>query len=239
MLLLRSILYFSYLTLSIISFTIVLITVGLFINFRNRSKITNLWGKSNLSALKILCGLDYEVEGLENMPAENCIVMCKHQSAWETIALRGILPPEQSWVLKKELMSVPFFGWGLRMVEPIAIDRKSGRRAAKQIIEQGIRSLEAGRWVVIFPEGTRVAPGERKKYGIGGGLLAEKSGYRILPISHNAGDYWRRRSLVKHPGVIKLRIGQPINVDNMTAAQITRNVEKWVESNIPSSPDTK
>ncbi len=235
MLLLRSILYFSYLTLSVISFTIVLITVGFFIDFRNRSKITNLWGKSNLSALKILCRLDYTIEGLENIPSENCIVMCKHQSAWETIALRGILPPEQAWILKKELMSVPFFGWGLRMVEPIAIDRKSGRRAAKQIIEQGISSLKAGRWVVIFPEGTRVDPGVRKKYGIGGGLLAEKSGYSILPITHNAGDYWRRRSLIKRPGKIQLRIGRPINVDNMTAAQITRNVENWIESNIPTS----
>ncbi len=159
--------------------------------------------------------------------------MSKHQSAWETIALRGLLPPEQSWVLKKELMSVPFFGWGLRMVEPIAIDRSSGRNAIKQIVNEGVSFLEKGRWLIIFPEGTRVAPGERKKYGMGGGILAEKSGYPVLPISHNAGNFWKRRGLRKFPGTIKLVIGEKISTDGKKASQITREVEAWIESNIP------
>ncbi len=235
MLHLRSILYLTYLTISIIAFTITLITVGILTTFKFRSKIANYWGRSNLRALNILCGLDYKIEGIENLPSENCIVMSKHQSTWETIALRGLLPPEQTWVLKKELMYVPFFGWSLRTVEPIAIDRKSGRQAVKQVILQGTHNLKSGRWIVIFPEGTRVAPGERKKYGVGGGLLAVKSGYPILPITHNAGNFWRRRSLVKYPGTITMRIGEPIEVDGMSAGQLTRTVEDWVETNIPPS----
>lgn len=234
MLLIRSLTYFLFLAISVLVYTLLLLIVGLFTDFKGRSIIASSWGKANLLMLKHICGLNYRIEGQENITDNNCVVMCKHQSAWETIALRAVLPVEQTWVLKKELMLIPFFGWGLRMVYPIAIDRRSGRVAAKQIIEQGTTYLNAGRWVIIFPEGTRVAPGERKKYGIGGGLLAEKSGYPVLPISHNAGALWRRRSFIKYPGTITLRIGRQFSTKGLTAAQITRQTEDWIESNIPS-----
>ena len=185
---------------------------------------------------KSICGLDFQVDGLENIPSNNTIVLSKHQSAWETIALRCILPPEQTWVLKQELMWIPIFGWALAAAQPIAIDRKSGRRAAGQIIEQGSKRLKQGRTVVIFPEGTRVAPGNRKKYGIGGGLLAEKTGYPVLPIAHNAGVFWRRRGIKKFPGTIQVVIGPVINTNGLSAIEINKRAEQWIENTLSQLP---
>jgi 1-acyl-sn-glycerol-3-phosphate acyltransferase len=162
--------------------------------------------------------------------------MCKHQSAWETIALRALLPPPQAWVLKQELLRVPFFGIALKRCEPIAIDRKSGRKAVRQVLTQGIHALEQGRWVIIFPEGTRVAPGVRKKYGVGGGLLAEKSGIPVVPIAHNAGTFWRRRSISKHPGTVEVVVGEPISTAGRSATEIMETVEDWIESEVDRLP---
>ncbi|MCW8948726.1 MAG: 1-acyl-sn-glycerol-3-phosphate acyltransferase, partial [Sedimenticola sp.] len=154
----------------------------------------------------------------------------KHQSAWETMALRALLPPEQAWVLKRELMWVPFFGWAAATVQPIAINRKAGRKAAKQVIEIGIERLRQKRLVLIFPEGTRVAPGERKRYGMGGALLAEKSGVPVIPIAHNAGSFWKRRDIRKYPGIITVIVGDPIQSAGKKAAEINQEVEQWIES---------
>ena len=184
--------------------------------------------------LRTICGLDYRISGLENLPTDNCIIASKHQSAWETIALRGILPPRQSWVLKRELLRIPFFGWALAAAQPIAIDRKAGKNAARQIIEQGVKALQQGVFVVIFPEGTRVAPGERKKYGIGAGLLAEHSGYPVLPIAHDAGVYWRRRGILKRPGTIQVVIGPLIETNGLKAVEINRRIEDWIEAQMAS-----
>ena len=187
----------------------------------------------NLRLLKFFCNLDYRIVGFEHVLKQNCIVMSKHQSTWETIALRGLLPPSQTWVLKRELLSVPFFGWALKRCQPIAIDRKSGRKAVKQVISQGTEALNAGRWVIVFPEGTRVAPGVRKKYGIGGALLAEKSRFPVVPIAHNAGDFWKRRDLRKYPGRVDVIIGPPISSEGKKASQIIAEVEEWIEGNMP------
>jgi 1-acyl-sn-glycerol-3-phosphate acyltransferase len=189
-----------------------------------------------LGLLKLTCGLGYRVDGLERLPAEPAIVLCKHQSAWETIALRAILPLPQTWVLKRELVRLPIFGWALAVYQPIAIDRAAGRRAMKQLLEQGKRSLRAGRWVIVFPEGTRVAPGERKAYGVGGALLAEKSGRPVVPIAHNAGVYWGRQSFLKRPGIIELRIGAPISVKDRRAAEISQDAERWIEATVAELP---
>ncbi|MCP4933912.1 MAG: 1-acyl-sn-glycerol-3-phosphate acyltransferase, partial [bacterium] len=155
-----------------------------------------------------------------------------HQSAWETISLRCILPTTQAWVLKRELMWIPVFGWALAVAQPIAINRKAGRKAVNQIIEIGRQRLRQGRSVVIFPEGTRVAPGERKRYGIGGAMLAKKSGYPIVPIAHNAGVFWPRRSLKKYPGTIQIVIGPEIKTDGRDAKEINKKVEAWIESTV-------
>ena len=235
----RSLLFFFGLTLSILVFALPLSLIGWFLPFHTKSRIGRGWGLLNLWMLKTLCDLDYRMEGAENLPNENCIVMCKHQSAWETIALRALLPPEHTWVLKRELMRVPFFGWAIAPYQPIAIDRKAGRKAVRQLIEQGSHWLSEGRWVVIFPEGTRVAPGQRKRYGAGGALLAETSGYPVVPIAHNAGVFWRRRDLNKYPGTIDLVVGRPISPEGLSATEINRKVEDWIESTVARLPQVR
>jgi 1-acyl-sn-glycerol-3-phosphate acyltransferase len=167
------------------------------------------------------------------------VVLCKHQSTWETIALRALLPPAQTWILKRELLWVPFFGWGLAPFRPIAIDRKSGRRAVRQVLQEGQYWLARGRSIIVFPEGTRVAPGTRKRYGIGGALLAEKSGAPVVAIAHNAGVFWRRRELRKHPGVIDLVIGTPFSPRGLTAAEINRRAEQWIEARVAELPQSR
>ncbi|MDR2877286.1 MAG: 1-acyl-sn-glycerol-3-phosphate acyltransferase [Chromatiales bacterium] len=187
------------------------------------------WARFNLWTLRWLCGLSYRVEGAEHIPASAAIVFCKHQSTWETLALQRVFP-HQIWLLKRELLWVPFFGWGLAMLDPIAIDRKAGRKSVTQLIEQGTRHLKAGRWIIIFPEGTRVAPGEVGRYGIGGAALAQASGYPVVPVAHNAGEFWPRRGFLKRPGVITMRIGPGITSMEKTAEQIRDEARDWIEA---------
>lgn len=195
----------------------------------HRYPVIMSWTRVNVWALKLLCGIDYRIEGLKNLPDTPAIVMAKHSSTWETLALPGLLPP-MSWVLKKELMYIPFFGWGLAVLDHIAIDRKAGRNAVRQVVEQGKQRLAAGRWVVIFPEGTRVKPGQRGRYKLGGGVLAEAAGVPVVPIAHNAGYFWPREQFIKYPGVITVRIGPPIDVAGMSAAEIIAAAESWIET---------
>lgn len=187
------------------------------------------WSAFNLWWLKICCGISYQVEGLENIPQSPAIVMSKHQSTWETLAFSKIFPP-QAWVLKRELFWVPFFGWGLALLQPIAINRGSGRKAMASIVTQGRDRLDKGRYVIVFPEGTRMAPGTRGRYGIGGAVLAESSGYPILPVAHNAGEFWPRRSFVKYPGIIRVVIGPAILPQGKKAEALKQSAEEWIEN---------
>lgn len=238
MILLRSLIFFLFLILTTLVYGLTLSILGWFMPLPWNQAISNLWARNNLWLLEHICGLRYRIDGAENLPRHAAIVMSKHQSAWETIALRGLLPKHQAWVLKRELMWVPVFGWAMATVNPIAIDRKAGRQAAKQIIKKGIASLKAGQIVIIFPEGTRTPPGEHRKYGIGGGLLAEKSGYPVIPIAHNAGVFWRRRGLKKHPGTIQMVVGPPMDSHGKKASEITREVEEWIETTQLTLPQT-
>jgi 1-acyl-sn-glycerol-3-phosphate acyltransferase len=237
MTLFRSTLYFCTMVLATVIIA-TLIVLLFWLPYDIRSRLANVWGMVNLWLLRVICNLRYEVRGWEHIPAGGCIFLAKHQSAWETIALRGLLPHNQIWVLKRELMWVPFFGWALYLVKAISIDRGSGRQAAKKIVEEGTRHLEAGRYVVIFPEGTRVAPGQRKRYGIGGAFLAQKSGSPVVPIAHNAGVFWRRRDLRKYPGTIQVVIGPPIATQGLSSTEINQKVEEWIESTMEELPST-
>lgn len=193
-----------------------------------RYRFTSQWARSQIWLLGVLCGLRYRVEGREHLPHDTtAIVFAKHQSTWETLALQQIVPP-QVWVLKRELLWVPFFGWGLAVLEPIAINRGAGRKAVQQIIDQGRQRLESGRWVVVFPEGTRVAAGHQRRFGIGGAALAAATGHPVVPIAHNAGHYWRRRGFVKRPGTIRVVIGPAIDSRGKSAEEINRIAETWM-----------
>ena len=196
--------------------------------FRVRYGVISQWSRFNLWWLKVCCNLSYVVEGRSNIPADNGIVLCKHQSAFETLVLQQIFPP-QVWLLKRELLWIPFFGWGLALLEPIAINRRSARQALRQLLEEGARRLAHGRWVVIFPEGTRVAPGQKGKYAPGGAMLAERTGRPVIPVAHNAGEFWPRRGFIKRPGTIKIVIGEAIESRGRDAAGINAAAERWIE----------
>ena len=196
---------------------------------------SRFWARVSLWLLRITVGLTHEIRGHENIPVGPVLFAVKHQSAWETLALQIYFPP-QVWILKRELLWIPIYGWGLASMKPIAIDRSSGMRALKYIATQGKQRLERGLWVVIFPEGTRTAPGKRLKYQPGGGLLAEKSGYPVVPVTHNAGYFWPRNSLDKKPGTITMKIGPIIDPAGKSAKEITTEVEDWIENTSSTLP---
>ena len=234
MLFLRSLLFYIGQIIS----TILMAPVGVIafpLDFKKRYYLITRWAVFNLWWLKICCNVTYEILGKENIPKKPCIVMCKHQSAFETLALQRIFIP-QVWILKKELLQIPIYGWGLASMQPIAINRDSSIKSFKQIADQGCERLEKGYWVIIFPEGTRVAPNKKKKYLPGGGMLAEKSGARIVPVAHNAGRLWPRNSMIKKPGLITIKIGPVMESKNKTAKEITNNVENWIEKTVGELP---
>ncbi|MGD2084078.1 MAG: lysophospholipid acyltransferase family protein [Chromatiales bacterium] len=236
MVLARSLVYFALLAATTFVFALPMVLFGRVIPHRWLMSLSGQWACTNLRLQKAVCGLGYEIQGMENLPEGGVIVMAKHQSAWETIALRGLLPRRQTWVLKRELLWVPVFGWALAMTGPIAVDRKAGRAAARQLVDEGRRRLDQGHCLILFPEGTRVAPGEHGKYHIGGGLLAAASGYPVVPIAHNAGVFWARRGVKKYPGTIRVVLGAPIPPQDLSAAQITRRVEQWIEQTMETLP---
>jgi len=180
-------------------------------------------------------GIRYVVQGRENLPSQPAIILAKHQSAWETVAFLFLFPPV-SPVIKRELLQVPFFGWAFRLLSPIAIDRSSGREALKQIVSQGKDKLDQGFWVLVFPEGTRVAPGEKGKYGIGGSWLAAETGAPVVPVAHNAGEVWPKNAFIKCPGTVTVSIGPVIESAGKSASELTRAVEAWIEAEMARLP---
>ncbi len=194
-----------------------------------RYQIARSWCAVSIWALRLICGVRWRVEGRENLPDAPVIFFSKHQSTWETLGLVVLLPPHVH-VLKRELLKLPFFGWGLAAVRPIAIDRGAGRAAVEQMVSQGRERLAAGRCVMIFPEGTRVRPGETSRYRMGGAVLAAETGTSVVPIAHNAGELWPRHSFLKWPGEITVAIGPPIDTHGKTADQINTEARQWIES---------
>lgn len=197
-----------------------------------RYRIISVWARSMLWWLRLTCNVRYRVIGREHIPQMPSIVLSKHQSAWETLAFQEIFPP-QVWVLKRELLWVPFFGWGLAMTSPIAINRSAGREALKQMVEQGKDRMKKGFWVVIFPEGTRMPPGRKGKYHIGGAWLATHTGTTVVPVAHNAGEYWPKNAFIKRPGTITVSIGQPIESAGLKPDELNQRVEQWIEQEMP------
>ncbi len=228
MLFLRSLVFFILKAALTVPFAL-FILVLFFLPPIPRYKAITLWARMVIWLARVIVGIRYEVQGLENLPREACVVLSKHQSAWETIAFQLIFPP-LSFVLKKNLLYIPFFGWGLALFSPIAIDRAAGREAMKQIEIQGKERLKTGFWVLVFPEGTRVAPGEKGNYQVGGPWLASKAGVPVLPVAHNAGVCWPKNAFVKQPGVITVIIGPPIPTVGRKPTQVLAETEAWLEN---------
>ncbi len=193
-----------------------------------RYGMMSYWAKFMVFWLRITCGLRYRVIGQENIPAGPAMVMCKHQSAWETMALQVFFPP-QVWVMKREILKLPFFGWAISTLSPIAIDRTKRASAQKMLLEQGRDRVGKGFWIVIFPEGTRMAPGKRGQYKHGGARLAVDVGVPIVPVALNSGEFWPRNSFLKWPGEVTVVIGKPVETAGRTPQEITAEVEGWIE----------
>ncbi len=190
-----------------------------------------LWNHLIMWLCKALCGLSFVVEGQENIPDENSIVLIKHSSAYETLVSWQLFP-QQCWVLKRELMWAPFLGWVLATLHPIAINRNAGRSAVQQVITQGKQRLSEGLWIMIFPEGTRMAAGETRRYGLSGTLLAQAAGRKLVPVAHNAGDFWPRRGWRKRQGTVRFCIGPPVDPAGREPREVNAEIQAWVETKV-------
>jgi 1-acyl-sn-glycerol-3-phosphate acyltransferase len=193
-----------------------------------RYRIISGWSRCVVWLARWICGIRWRVEGLEHLPPRPAVILAKHQSAWETMAFQLIFPP-QVYLLKRELLWIPFFGWGLAAMSPIAIDRARGRAALRRLAARGAERLAQGFWIVVFPEGTRTAPGRRRRYQLGGAWLAARTHAPVVPVAHNAGLVWPRNSFLKRPGLITVRIGPVIDATGRTAEAINTLAETWIE----------
>ena len=226
----RSLLFTTYMMASACVFGAVM-TLGFWLPYRAQFAIARCWARILFWVLKRLCGLDFTVEGRERIPPGNHIVMSNHTSAWETVAPFLIFPP-QVWVLKRELLWIPFVGWGLKLLRPIAINRGLGHRAVNQVIEQGKSRLRDALWIIIFPEGTRVVAGDARKFGASGAMLAIASGKSVVPLSHNAGTFWPRRGFLKKPGMIRVIIGDAIEPAGKSPRELNEEVKQAIEAGL-------
>ncbi len=233
--LIRSLL-FAPLSILITAPAALLVTVAY--PMRLRFAIIAVWYRLFMFLCRSVLGLHYQVIGRDNIPSAPSVILSKHQSAWETVALQAIFPP-LVFVLKKSLMMIPFLGWAFIAVKMISIDRQAGKDALRQVIDQGCERLKAGYWVVIFPEGTRIAPGQTRRFKAGGAHLAVSAGVLAVPVAHNAGEFWARNAFVKKPGMITVSIGPPIDPAGKSADEITTLAERWVEAEMRRiSPQT-
>ncbi|MEO6928007.1 MAG: lysophospholipid acyltransferase family protein [Casimicrobiaceae bacterium] len=196
-----------------------------------RYSLAKSWCTANLVGARWICGIRWRVEGLHNVPCTPHIVMSKHSSTWETLSLNLYFPP-LAFVAKKELLSIPFFGWGFALASPITIDRKAGHDAMGQMVEQSRTRFGQGFWVVVYPEGTRIPAGSRARFKTGGARLASALNTPMIPVAHNAGYLWPKGILGKRPGVITMSIGAPIAPAGRDVATLTREVEAWIDDEV-------
>lgn len=228
--LLRSILFTLLLALLTPPYAIACLLAFPFMRAPRRYAMAIAWCKAVVRLARMVCGLRYRIEGLDNLPPGPVVLLSKHQSAWETIAFPALLPRRLCFVFKRELLFVPFFGWALGMLSMIHIDRRSGPRAFVSVVRQGRERLAEGWSVIMFPEGTRTAPGAQGRYKTGGARFAHSTQAAVVPIAHNAGHLWPRNSLTKYAGLITVSIGPAIDTAGLGAEQINERVQTWIEA---------
>jgi len=229
MLHIRALAYQIYLIVTVIPYAIAcLIWAPLPLKLRYR--LTVGWPWLALWGARYILGIRWQVKGWENLPDGPAILLSKHQSAWETLFFPAMMPRQVCFVYKKELHKIPFFGWGLALLRMIPIDRSRGKDAFQQVVKIGHKRIQEGRWPLLFPEGTRIAPGKKGRYKPGGARLAIHTNTPIIPIAHNAGELWPRRAWIRKPGIVTLSIGKPINPQDLTVSELNRQVEDWIET---------
>jgi len=206
-----------------------LVSLGYYLPLSIRVGLVKIWIAWSLFSLRLTCGLKYVVEGRENIPDNGFIVMSKHSSTWETIAIQKFFRP-MVWVVKRELTWIPFFGWALKAMNAIALNRGTGRKAINQLIKESQQHMDSGRILMLFPEGTRVLPMQHKPFKLGGAIVSQRTGYAVVPIAHNAGEFWPRHSWIKWPGTIRVVIGPPIEPEDKSPEAIIAEVGDWIRS---------
>jgi 1-acyl-sn-glycerol-3-phosphate acyltransferase len=236
-----SVLFTVFMVAWMLVFALTYSIVCLFLPWRGRFWMAGVMTHVVFFALRWLCGLTYTVEGREHLPAGNHVIFMKHSSTWETYAIMILFPP-LVWVMKREILWIPFVGWGCLLARCIAIDRKAGATAVNQVLIQGKERLNRlGAWILVFPEGTRMAAGETRRYGSSGTLLAAQENRKIVPVAHNAGYFWPRRGLRKKRGTIRVVIGPPIDAAGRDPREVNHEVQQWIESHVevPGGSGTK
>ena len=229
--LLKSTFFTIFMLVWSMAYALFLILTAPFFSLKNRFKLVFFYGQVILFMLQATCGLSHSVEGLENIPNEPHVALWKHGSSWEVFA-QFLIGPPKVLVLKHELLWIPFFGIGLKLLRSIAIHRGGGISAVNQVLNQGQARLAEGLSVLVFPEGTRMTEGETRRYGISGALLASQAGCKLLPVAHDAAYYWPRRGLNKKKGVIRLIIGPPIDATGCDPRELNDQVQAWIEMTI-------
>jgi 1-acyl-sn-glycerol-3-phosphate acyltransferase len=226
---LRSVLFFAIMVAVTVPWACVCMLVSP-LPYEKRYFVTSRWNVFIVWLARVLCGIRYQFKGYENLPDAPAILLCKHQSAWETIFLLCKMPRPLVFVFKRELLYVPFFGWALGLMRMIPIDRAKGKDAFDQVEVQGRKRLAGGQWVIMFPEGTRIPVGQKGRYKGGGARLAVATNTPVVPIALNSGECWGKNSFVKTPGLITVSIGRPITPDGMNQVELMQKVENWIES---------
>ena len=227
--LIGSVIFNAFFYLSLIPITTIIISLYFFISTKRLQKLGAMWIKVVLNALKFLCGVSWKVEGIENIPSTPCIVVSNHQGQWESFFLQTLFIPSTS-IIKKELLLIPLFGWALRCMKPITLNRLNRVSSLKKVIKKGVIKLKNGFSIILFPEGTRISPEKGiQPFARSCGLLSVKSGFPVLPICHNSGKYWKNKKFIKSPGEVVLRIGEPIT--GRDPKVITNDAYNWVKNN--------
>ncbi|MDR3101262.1 MAG: 1-acyl-sn-glycerol-3-phosphate acyltransferase [Paraburkholderia sp.] len=226
----RSLLLFIYLIVYTIPYATACFIAFPFMNAERRYWMAVGWCRSTVYVARWLNGIRYRIEGMENLPDGPAVLLSKHQSAWETVALPALMPRPLCFVFKRELLYVPFFGWALGMLKMVHIDRKEGKYAFASVTRQGKARMAEGAWVIMFPEGTRTPVGKQGKYKTGGARFAISTGAPVVPIAHNAGRVWPRNSFIKYAGIVTVSIGKPIETTGLTPDEVNTRVENWIEA---------
>lgn len=233
MLILRNLLFYTAYWLTLPLFTFPALLVWPVTNMHQRSAFITLWNRFVVWWLKITCGVSFEIRGLENLPRSPVVILANHQSAWETLTLQYLFHPA-STVLKQELLNIPVFGWGLRAMEPIPIDRTNPREALRAVKRQGIARLASGNHVLIFPEGTRKLPGQLGSFARSGADIACEAGVDVVPVAHNAGITWPPRRWLKRPGHVVVVVGQAIKTHGQSSKAVTDAARQWIAEQLES-----
>ena len=229
MLALRSALFLLFQAITVVPYGILCLLMAP-LPLHVRYRVTTGWPRLVLWAARVICGIRWQVKGWENLPNGPAVLLSKHQSTWETFFYISYMPKELCFVFKRELLWVPFFGWGIGLLKMIHIDRSQGRDAFESVVQQGQRKLDEGRWIIMFPEGTRIPRGRRGKYKSGGSRLAIRTAAPVIPLAVNSAACWPKRPWIKRPGLITVSIGPPIASDGLSPDQLSTEVEHWIEA---------